>query len=91
MVPPGNTHPGYAAAVYGPFLTYAFADNIIVSTIVWRLGGALAALIVPTSFILLMALSYVDVSYKSWIKYIWKFVVSFAIVAMIFLSIVVYM
>ena len=83
--------PGYAAAVYGPFLTYAFADNIIVSTIVWRLGGALAALIVPTSFVLLMALSYVDVSYKSWIKYIWKFVVSFAIVAMIFLSIVVYM
>lgn len=83
--------PGYSAAVYGTFLTYAFADNIVVSTIVWRLGGALSTLIVPTSFVLLMALSYADISYKKWLKYIWKFVLSFAVVALIFLSIVVYM
>jgi uncharacterized ion transporter superfamily protein YfcC len=83
--------PGYSSAVYGPFLTYSFADCIVVSTIVWRIGGALASLIVPTSFILLMALTYADISYTKWVKYIWKFVVSFAIVSLIFLSIIVYM
>lgn len=83
--------PGYSAAVYGMFLTYAFADNIVVSTVVWRLAGALSTLIVPTSFLLLMALSYADVPYTKWLKYIWKFVASFAVVSFIFLSVVVYM
>lgn len=83
--------PGYSSAVYGPFLTYSFADCIVVSTIVWRIGGALSTLIVPTSFLLLMALSYADIPYTKWVKYIWKFVVSFAIVSLIFLSVIVYM
>lgn len=83
--------PGYSSAVYGPFLTYSFADCIVVSTIVWRIGGALSTLIVPTSFILLMALSYADIPYTKWVKYIWKFVASFAIVSLIFLAVVVYM
>lgn len=83
--------PGYSAAVYGPFLTYAFADSIVISTIVWRIGGALSAVIAPTSFVLLMALSYLDLSYTKWLKYIWKFALSFMVVALIFLSVVVYM
>ncbi len=83
--------PGYAAVVYGPFLVSSFADNIIVSTIVWRLGTSVAMLLVPTSFLLFMALTYADIPYTKWLKYIWKFALSFTVITFIFLSIVVYM
>lgn len=37
---------------------------------------ALGMLILPTSVILIAGLSYFDVSYKNWIKYIWKFAIA---------------
>ena len=50
----------------------------------------LAMLIAPTSIILLTSLSITDVSYKDWLKYIWKlflalFVVSFVVLMIVYL------
>ena len=60
-------------------------------TILWRIGAALALIIAPTSYVLLAALTYADIPYTKWLKYIWKFVLSFILVALIVMAVVCYM
>lgn len=82
--------PGYSGAVYGPFLTYAFADNITAAAALWRISGAIALTIVPTSMILLCGLTYADISYKKWFKYIWKFTAAMTVFTLLFMLIIFY-
>lgn len=86
-----SVDPSYVGYSYSSLLATAFADNLVAAGVVWRLGTALAAVIAPTSFILLAALSYLDVSYKRWFKYIWKFVAVFTVAALLFLAVIIYM
>ena len=44
-------------------------------------------LLFPTSMMLIAGLSYVEVSYKEWIKYIWKFLLSILAIILIVLVI----
>lgn len=83
--------PGYSGAVYGPFLLYAFSADIVAATAIWRIGGALAMVIAPTSAILLCGLTYADIPYNKWLKYIWKFVLAITVVIMLFMLVVIYM
>lgn len=82
--------PGYSGAVYGPFLTFAFADNITAAAALWRISGAIALTIVPTSMILLCGLTYADISYKKWFKYIWKFTAAMTAITLLFMLIIFY-
>ena len=86
-----SVDPSYIGYSYSSLLTTAFAENLVAAGVVWRLGTAIAAVIAPTSFILLAGLSYLDISYKKWVKYIWKFVAVFTVAALLFLSVIVYM
>lgn len=83
--------PGYCGYAFGSYLAVAYVDNIIPMTILWRLGAALALIIAPTSYVLLAALTYADIPYTKWLKYIWKFVLSFILVALIVMAVVCYM
>ena len=47
----------------------------------------LATVFVPSSAILIYILSYLDIPYKEWIKYIWKFVLATAIAIIVIGSI----
>lgn len=81
--------PLYSGYYYGPYLAAIFTVNIGITAILWRLGSSMALLIAPTSFLLLAALTYADIPYKIWMKYIWKFALSFFVVAIIILSVVI--
>lgn len=72
---------------YGSYLIVTYMDDLASATLIWHLGAAIAAIFVPTSFLLLMALTYADVPYIKWLQYIWKFVASFIIVVFIILAI----
>ena len=48
----------------------------------------LVQLVGPTSILLLIGLSYLEVPYKSWLKYIWRFIVALLIVILLTLIIV---
>lgn len=62
----------FISSTYVPLA--AFSANVYpIAAIVIQSMFALAMLLVPTSMILIAGLSYFDVSYKSWIKNIWKF------------------
>lgn len=82
--------PAFAGYYYGSYLAAVFSANAAATAVVWRLGGALALLFGPTSFILLAALVYADIPYTKWLKYIWKFALSFIVAALIVLAVIIY-
>lgn len=82
--------PSFAGYYYGSYLAALFSANAAATAVVWRLGSSFALLLGPTSFILLAALTYADVPYTKWLKYIWKFALIFVIAALIILAVVVY-
>lgn len=72
---------------FGLYLAITYMDDIASATLIWHLGAAIAAVFVPTSFLLLTALTYADIPYVKWLQYIWKFVLSFIIVVFIILAV----
>ena len=70
----------------GQFVTDASLYPLV-STMFVSLYG-LAMLVAPTSVLLIASLSITDVSYGSWLKYIWKLFLSLFVVAFIVFLIV---
>ncbi|MGN1268540.1 MAG: hypothetical protein ACI4U0_03465 [Candidatus Aphodocola sp.] len=62
--------------------------NLSVYAIMFQSLYGLVQIIGPTSLLLIVGLSYLDVPYKTWFKYIWRFVVELLIVILIILMIV---
>lgn len=82
--------PEYIGYIFGTFLTATFAEHLVATEIIIHLGWAFTMVVAPTSFMLMIALSYLDVTYKDWMKYIWKFALSMFGVALIALAIMCY-
>lgn len=83
--------PGYGNYVYGAFLATKFAANLPEAALLWHLGQGFVMLLAPTSIILFMALSYLDISYKKWLQYIWKFALSLFVFVILVFVVKVYM
>lgn len=62
--------------------------NLSVYAVMFQSLYGLVQIIGPTSVLLLAGLSYLEVPYKSWLKYIWRFVVELLIVIIVVLMIV---
>lgn len=78
---------GYAVAGY---FTETYANNVeLIHTIFVTLYGYIG-MIVPTSGLLLIGLSYLDINYKSWLKYIWMFIVGMLIILLVLFTILAY-
>ena len=66
------------------YITAFDVTTISIAGLLMQSMYALGMLILPTSVVLIAGLSYFDVSYKKWIKYIWKF----ALVALLIILLV---
>ncbi len=73
--------------MYGSYIVVTYMEDLATASLVWHLGGAIALVFVPTSFLLLMALTYLDIPYIKWLSYIWKFLLSLIIAVFIILGI----
>ena len=62
--------------------------NLAVYASMFQSLYGLVQIIGPTSIILLVGLSYLEVPYKTWLKYIWRFVVELLIVILLVLMLV---
>jgi len=62
--------------------------NLSVYSIMFQSIYGLVQLIGPTSLILIVGLSYLEVPYKTWVKYIWRFVIQLVIAIVLVLIIV---
>ena len=74
-------------SVYGALSSYEVVIYPVMSMILNAAYG-LAMLILPVSITLIAGLKYMDISYKEWVKYIWKFL-SVVFVLLILFSLIV--
>lgn len=81
---------GYTAYIVGSFLSTNYASNFDLVHTLYVTTYGLVQLCVPTSGILLFGLATMKIDYKSWFKYIWKFLVAMVVVILIFATIVTY-
>ncbi len=77
----------YTTNLIGPYLVGTFDTLAKPISLMMQTTYGLASFITPASAILLVGLSYLNISYKEWFKYIWKFLVALLvlIVGMMFL------
>ncbi len=68
--------------VYSYFTTAYASDLSVVSFILQSIFG-LVAFFGPASAMLFVGLSYTDIKYKDWMKYIWKFILAMLVVIIV--------
>lgn len=81
---------GYTAYSVGQFLTTTFTANIDIIHAIYSSMYGLVQMFMPTSIILMIGLTLLNVDYKSWFKYIWLFVVGMFIILIVLFSVVLY-
>ena len=86
-----NQDPAYVFQAVVPYFA-----GVVTNTDVYPIAGILfqsvygvTMLVAPTSLILVTVLSYLDVSYKSWLKSIWKLLVELLVALLIIFTILV--
>lgn len=80
-----NVDPSYAFQSVLLYLTSVVTDSASYSTIgiIFQAMYGFGVIFAPTSFILMIALEYLDIPYTSWIKAIWKFLLELLAVLLI--------
>ena len=74
----------YMLADMSAFVTGFDASSLSIAGLLIQSVYGVAMMIFPTSVILIAGLSYFDVSYKKWIKYIWRFaLIAFLLVLLV--------
>lgn len=82
-----NDFPYMVNGIYGALSTYDANLYPLISIILNSTYG-LAMLILPVSITLIAGLKYMDISYKEWFKYIWKFLLQVFVLIILFALIV---
>jgi len=70
----------YAVNLVYTYFTSVYAGNISVVSFILQSVFGLVAFFGPASAMLFVGLSYMDIKYKDWMKYIWKFLIAMLIV-----------
>lgn len=69
---------------------YSSMANANVAALALQSGYAFAGFIAPTSAVLMLGLSMLDIKFKDYFKFIWKFLVALAVIILIVLYILLY-
>ncbi|NMA50879.1 MAG: hypothetical protein GX951_03405 [Mollicutes bacterium] len=77
---------GYTGYLIGPGIT-VLGKHVDITHTIYVITYGLAHMFIPTSGLLLIGLSYLDINYKSWIKYIWLFMLIIIAIFIIFIPI----
>ena len=77
----------FTAYLVGGFITTSYAANMELVHIIWTSMYGLVQVFLPTSAILLIGLSLMKVDYKSWLKYIWLFVIGILVILMVLFTV----
>lgn len=65
------------------FVSSAYSSNLSVVSIILQSTYGLVSFFVPSSAMLLVGLKYLDIPYKDWMKYIWKFLIVMLVVIVV--------
>ncbi len=64
---------GFAGYALGDILTTTYGASSSIGMVIYVVINGLVGFVAPTSAILMIGLSYLDIPYKKWMKHIWKF------------------
>ncbi len=78
-----NDLPYLINSIYGAVDTYG-VTNVPVMMILLQTGYSIAMLCLPVSVVLIAGLKYLNVSYKEWMKYIYKFLLLMFVLVIVF-------
>ena len=85
-----HTDLGFTGFVVGGHFVSTYGANVdVIHTIFTTMYGFVGVLS-PTSAILLFGLSYLDIDYKTWIKYIWIFVLAILVILLVLFTVMTY-
>ncbi len=73
----------YTVNLVYSFFTTKYASDLSVVSMILQSTYGLASFFAPSSAMLLVGLSYLDIPYKDWMKYIWKFLVAMLVVIIV--------
>ena len=74
-----HTDLGYTGYILGQFLTVEYADYIKPVFVIFTSLYGFVQMFIPTSVLLGIGLTSLNVKYKDWLKYIWKFLLGMLI------------
>ncbi len=81
---------GFNALTLGGYYAATYADNVsLIETIFVSVYG-LVGLAIPTNALLLAGLSYLNIDYKSWMKYIWIFILALIVLLLVLFTVLAY-
>lgn len=85
-----HTDFGYTGYVVGTFFTNSYANDLTLINLIFTSMYGFVQLCLPTSAVLLIGLSYLDIDYKTWIKYAWMFLVGILVVLLVLFAVLAY-
>ena len=77
----------FTAYLVGGYLAGNYAANMELVHIIWTSMFGLIQVFLPTSAVLLVGLSFMKVDYKSWLKYIWLFVLGILVILVVLFTV----
>lgn len=85
-----HTDFGFTGFIVGGYFFNAFGTNVDVIHTIFTTMYGFAGFVAPTSAVLLIGLSYLDIDYKTWIKYIWIFALALLVILMVLFTVMTY-
>ena len=85
-----HTDFGFTGYVIGTFFVNSYQESLTIIHLIFTTMYGFVQLCLPTSAILLIGLSYLDINYKTWIKYIWMFIVGILVILLVLFTILAY-
>lgn len=82
---------GYTGYALGDLMVNYFGTSFNVAFVIYVTMNGLVQMIAPTSVLVLIGLSYLDIPYKKWIKYIWKFFVIMLVLLLVVFALLTYL
>lgn len=82
---------GYTGYVLGDLMVNYFGSSFNIAFVIYIAINGLVQIVTPTSVFLILGLSYLDIPYKKWIKYIWKFFAIMLVILLIIFALLTYL
>lgn len=82
---------GYTGYVLGDLMITYFGSSFNIAFVIYIAINGLVQIVAPTSVFLLLGLSYLDIPYKKWIRYIWKFIVIMLVLLLAIFALLTYL
>ena len=77
----------YAVSLAGSYYAATFTEVKSALAIIFQSAFGFASFFVPSSAILMLGLSYLNIPYKDWMKFIWKFLIALLVVIIVIILI----